>query len=249
MNKGYGKSASVRVVLGVACGAAVLTACGGAAEPPGRTDDRPAAAKPLAQSALHSRAFTPGEKIGPYLAGEYLTSGGPSSEHYGAGPRACTPLVNLGDVGVTPGGAPFSQVHRKVADPVKPRGAEVAVSLRSFPAGGADQVMRKLRTAGERCTGGFKGERGNAAARYTAVEELPAPAGIGDEAQAYRLTLHRTQDPRRTTHEYLTVVRSGVSTLAFRADALEAADPGGVPKEIVDAQWERFQWGRFKWGR
>ncbi|WP_327280176.1 hypothetical protein [Streptomyces sp. NBC_01205] len=44
-------------------------------------------------------------------------------------------------------------------------------------------------------------------------------------------------------HQYLTLVRSGSVTLAFRSDAIDTEDFGGVPQEIVTGQWEKFATG------
>ncbi|MFI0981953.1 hypothetical protein ACH4SP_33720 [Streptomyces sp. NPDC021093] len=237
MNKGYGKKRTLaRTTLAVVSCAVALTACGGPAEPAARTDGKPAAApKPLSQTALTARALTPGEETGPYRAGEYTVSGGPLSDDYTAAPAVCQPLVGLRAAR----GGPAAQVHRRLADPGKPQGTDVAVQLRTYAAGRAAGVLADLRTAGQKCAGGFAEVRGAARGTYTAVGKLPAPAGVGDEAQAFRLTLLDGKDGA-PSYEYLTVVRSGPTVLSFRAQTLESADLGGVPKEIVDAQWEKF---------
>ncbi|GHH52322.1 hypothetical protein [Streptomyces candidus] len=240
MNKGYGKHAVVRTMAGALCCAAALTGCAGSAEP--SADGRPAAGpRPLTQAALNVRALSPGEAVGPYRTGEFTVSGGPLSDRYSATPPVCQPLVGLTSVR----GGPVAQVHRRLGDPAKPQGVDVAVQLRSYGAGRAAAVMEELRTAGAECRDGFAERRGATAggavtATYTAVRKLPAPAGLGDEAQAYRLTLHDVRDAGRTTYEYLTVLRDGASLLSFRAEALAAADPGGVPKDVLDAQWEKW---------
>ncbi|MFF0742040.1 hypothetical protein ACFYVL_16740 [Streptomyces sp. NPDC004111] len=248
MNKGYGKNTAVRTriraaggaALGAVCCAAALTACGGPPEEPRNRPAPAAAPQPLSQTALNARAFAPGEQAGPYRTTEYTVSGSPPSDEYTAAPALCQPLVGLRSAE----GGPHSQVHRRLADPARPQGADVAVQLRSYRPGGAAGVMAALRTAGEKCKGGFTENRGRAgaapvAARYTAVEKLPAPAGTGDEAQAYRLAVREVRGTG-TAYEYLTVVRTGATTLSFRAETLGTADLGGVPKEIVDAQWEKW---------
>ncbi|MGW7416090.1 hypothetical protein [Streptomyces sp. NPDC054863] len=239
MNKGYGKKhATARPILAVAMAvvSAALTACGGPAEPAARTDGKPAAApQALSPAALAARALTPGEEAGPYRTGEYTVSGGPPSDDYTAEPAVCQPLVGLRSVR----GGPAAQVHRRLADPGKPQGTDVAVQLRTYAAGRAAGVLDDLRTAGKKCAGGFAEVRGTVRGTYTGVGKLPAPAGVGDEAQAFRLTL-RDGKGAAASYEYLTVVRSGPTVLSFRAQTLESADLGGVPKEIVDAQWEKF---------
>ncbi|MFD3512258.1 hypothetical protein [Streptomyces sp. NPDC058657] len=246
MDKGYGKNAGVRmrrraaVAVGAVCCTALLAACENSAIP---ADAKPAAApRPLAQTALNTLAFTPGERVGPYRTAEFTVSGGPLSDDYTAAPARCQPLVGLKSVA----GGPRSQVHRRLGDPAKPQGADVAVQLRSYAGPGAAVVMRALRAAGEKCGAGFTENRGRpgkdaVAARYTAVEKLAAPAGIGEEAQAFRLAVREARG-QGTAYEYLTVVRAGASILSFRAETLGGTDLGGVPKDIVDAQWEK--WGK-----
>ncbi|MFI5805512.1 hypothetical protein [Streptomyces sp. NPDC051561] len=245
MNQGYGKNAAVRTrriraALGAAAGAvscaAALAGCAGP-DTPARA--RPAAAppKPLAQTALNARAFAVGERVGPYRTAEFTVSGGPMSDDYTAEPALCQPLVGLRSAE----GGPLAQVHRRLGDPARPKGADVAVQLRSYGEGRAAGVMRALRVAGEKCKGGFTEKRGTVRATYLGVEKVPAPAGVGDEAQAFRLVVREVKGGAKEV-EYLTVVRAGATTLSFRAEALDAADLGGVPKEIVDAQWEK--WGK-----
>ncbi|MEU8888946.1 hypothetical protein [Streptomyces sp. NPDC048442] len=241
MNQGYGKKrTAARTILAavaavVSCTAA-LTACGAPAEPAARTDGKPAAApEPLSQTALTARALTPGEEAGPYRTAEYTVSGGPPSDDYTAAPAVCQPLVGLRAAR----GGPAAQVHRRLADPGEPQGADVAVQLRTYAAGRAAGVLEDLRTAGQKCAGGFAEVRGTNRGTYTGVGKLPAPAGVGDEAQAFRLALLDGKGGA-TSYEYLTVVRSGPTVLSFRAQTLEGTDLGGVPREIVDAQWEKF---------
>ncbi|MFJ6699277.1 hypothetical protein ACIQM4_24790 [Streptomyces sp. NPDC091272] len=238
MNKGYGKKHSaLRTILAVVSCTAALTACGGPAEPAAGADGKPGAAPaPLSQAALTARALAPGAAVGPYRTGEFTVSGGPLSDDYTAAPAFCQPLVG---VRATRGG-PTAQVHRRLTDPAKPQGADVAVQLRSYAPGRAAVVLADLRAAGRRCAGGFAELRGGPArGTYTAVGSVPAPPGIGDEAQAFRLTL-LDGEGGTPSYEYLTVVRSGASVLSFRAQALQDGDLGGVPREIVDAQWEKF---------
>ncbi|MFD0430583.1 hypothetical protein ACFQ60_34035 [Streptomyces zhihengii] len=94
------------------------------------------------------------------------------------------------------------------------------------------------RRRGESCAGGFTEVRTLARAKVLSVEPAEAPA-LGDEAKAFRITIEDVKSDRRL-YEYLTVVRSGPTTLSFRADYLGTKDVGGVPREIVEAQWKQF---------
>ncbi|CAM5529426.1 lipoprotein [Streptomyces spiroverticillatus] len=239
MNQGYGKygtHAPIRAILAVLTCTAALAACGGPADPAARTDAKPSAApKPLAQPALAARSLAPGAEAGPYRTGEYTVSGGPLSDAYTAKPPACQSLVSLRSAR----GGPVAQVHRRLTDPKHLQGADVAVQLRSYGKGRAAAVMGELRTAGKACAGGFTEVRGSGTGTYTSVAKAVAPAGAGDEAVAYRLGL-KDGPGRSASYEYLTVVRYGATLVSFRAENLDGKDLGGVPKEIVDAQTEKF---------
>ncbi|MFJ2741276.1 hypothetical protein ACIO3O_16595 [Streptomyces sp. NPDC087440] len=245
MNQGYGKygkqgkrgmRASIRVSLAVLACTAALTACGGPADPAARADAKPSAApKPLTQPALAARSLAPGAAAGPYRTSEYTVSGGPLSDAYTAKPPVCQALVSLRSVR----GGPVAQVHRRLTDPRNLQGADVAVQLRSYAKGRAAAVMGDLRAAGKQCAGGFSEVRGSGAGVYTSEAEADVPAGAGDEAVAYRLGLK--DGPGRTaSYEYLTVVRYGATLVSFRAENLDGKDLDGVPREILDAQTEKF---------
>ncbi|MET9427680.1 hypothetical protein [Streptomyces sp. NPDC003036] len=100
--------------------------------------------------------------------------------------------------------------------------------------------MAALATAGTACAGGFTEDRALTKARYLKVEPVKAPA-IGDEAKAFRFTIQDVKNKDLRLYEYLTVLRSGSTTLSFRADVLDTKDFGGVPQEVVTAQWEKFR--------
>ncbi|MET7369980.1 hypothetical protein ABZS61_29730 [Streptomyces sp. NPDC005566] len=200
----------------------------------------PAAA--LTEAELKAVAFTDGEKVGAYTAHEYVLDG-LLSDGYTATPAVCQPLVSLaGDVSDHD---PAAQVQRRVEVPDEMLGVMVDVTLRSYGNGGAEKVMQSLRKAGRACAGGLTEERAIARARYVKVEPtgLPAFADEADEARAYRFTLLDVKD-RTKLYEYLTVVRVGSTTLAFRGEALDTKDIGGVPQDIMAAQWKKFRAGR-----
>ncbi|MFC8081159.1 hypothetical protein ACFUN8_37135, partial [Streptomyces sp. NPDC057307] len=187
---------------------------------------------------LTGLAFTDGEKIGKYTAGEF-SLGAPGGEDYTADPATCQPLVSLAK-GAT-AFDPASEVHRNVDVAEEMVGTTVAVQLRSYNGDGAAGVMKALGAAGKACAGGFVENRAVAKARYLKVEPVKAPA-YGDEAQAYRFTILDVKGTLKL-YEYLTVVRSGTTTLSFRADILDTKDIGKVPEEVITAQWKKFEAG------
>ncbi|MFD9223859.1 hypothetical protein ACFWDI_28600 [Streptomyces sp. NPDC060064] len=205
-----------------------------------KADGKPTASAPkaLTEAQLKAASFTDGEKVGSYTASEF-TLGAPLGEAYTADPATCQPLVSLAK-GAT-GHDPAAEVNRQVDVPDEMAGLSVAVQLRSYANGEAAAVMKALGTAGTRCAGGFTEERAIAKAKYLKVEPAKAPA-FGDEAKAFRFTILDVKGKLKL-YEYLTVVRSGSTTLSFRAEIIGTKDIGGVPEEVMKAQWEKFRAG------
>ncbi|WP_405984612.1 hypothetical protein [Streptomyces sp. NBC_00872] len=191
---------------------------------------------PLTERQLTAASLTDGERIGEYTASEYAL-GAPLGEDYTADPAGCQPLVSLAR-GAT-AFDPVAEVHRKVDIPDEMLGLTVSVQLRSYAGQGATGVLKALRTAGRDCAGGFTEDRALARAKYLKAEPAKAP-DVGDEAVAYRFTILDVKGKLKL-YEYLTVVRSGSTTLSFRAEITGTEDVGGVPDEIVRTQWRKFR--------
>ncbi|HWU06703.1 MAG TPA: hypothetical protein VN520_10015 [Streptomyces sp.] len=213
---------------------------------PGPASSRPAAtadpAGGLTEAQLTAVAFADGEQAGGLTASEYAL-GGPLGDSYTADPAVCQPLVSLaGDVG---GHHPVAQVQRKADKPEEMLGVTVDVTLRSYGDGEAAKVMASLERAGRDCAEGFTEVRAVARARYEKAEPaaLPAFAAEADEAKAYRFTVVDVKGKLKL-YEYLTVLRSGSTTLAFRAEILGTQDLGGVPEDVMAAQWKKFRAGQ-----
>ncbi|MEE4490618.1 hypothetical protein ACIBI8_26750 [Streptomyces sp. NPDC050529] len=232
------------MALGVsACGGDEDSA-GGSGSSAGADKDGKASAKPSAPGApdeaqLTAASFTDGEKVGKYTASEYVLDG-PLGDAYTAAPAGCQPLVSLAGEAADPD--PAAQVQRKVDVPDEMLGLTVDVTLRSYANGGAATVMKALDKAGRDCAGGFTEERAVAAAKYLKAEPVKAPAfaAEADESKAYRFTILDVKGKEKL-YEYLTVVRSGSTTLAFRAEITSTKDVGGVPPEVMAAQWAKFR--------
>lgn len=96
--------------------------------------------------------------------------------------------------------------------------------------------------AGKDCAGGFTEERAIARAKYLKVEPAKAPdfAAEADGVKAYRFTIRDVKE-KSELYEYLTVVRSGSTTLAFRGEAISTKDIGGIPQDVMTAQWVKFR--------
>ncbi|MET9323439.1 hypothetical protein ABZX75_25090 [Streptomyces sp. NPDC003038] len=181
---------------------------------------------------LKTLVLSPGEKAGRYEADEPLLDE-PMSELFDAEPAACTPLTSLGAAGHT------AQAYAKTSVPGEWQAVGTDILLRSYQGGGAAAATKSLAEAGRRCAGGYTEDRALAEAKVLAVEPVEAPA-FGDEALAYRIVLQDVKDKDITLYRYLTVIRSGSVTLSFRSNAIDTKDFGGVPREVVAAQWEKF---------
>ncbi|MCX2971544.1 MULTISPECIES: hypothetical protein [Streptomyces] len=240
------KRFGVAVVLLTALTA--LTACGGdggdgrARESPeaGPAGGAPAAA-PLAVSGqrLEQAAFAEGERVGDGEVGTFPLDGPSYDElEFRARPEVCQPLVSLapGATGTDPG----ATVDRRVTFGDDFASPSVDVQLRSYPDGDAERVMRALGEAGAACADGFTEDRALAEAAVRSVAAAEVPAGAGDEAVAFRLEVRDVKDEEIVFMEYLTVVRAGTVTAAFRAERLPPGDPGPVPETIVTEQLDRL---------
>ncbi|MEU9299888.1 hypothetical protein [Streptomyces sp. NPDC048269] len=184
---------------------------------------------------LRALALAPGEKAGRYEAGEPVLDE-PMSELYDTTPAACRPVTSLGKAGHT------AHAYTKTGVPGEWQAVETEILLRSYKDGGAAAAMKSLAEAGRQCAGGYTEDRALAEAKVLKVEPAKAPA-LGDEALAFRIVVQDVKDEDVSLYKYLTVIRSGPVTLAFRSDAIDTEDFGGVPQEVVTAQWEKFTKG------
>lgn len=181
---------------------------------------------------LKAFALAPGDKAGPYEVTEPLLDE-PMSELYEAKPEACGPLTSLGKAGHT------AQAYAKTGVPGEWQAVGTDILLRSYKDGGSAAAMKALAEAGRQCAGGYTEDRALAEGKILKVEPVKAPA-LGDEALAYRIVVQDVKEKEISLYKYLTVIRSGPVTLSFRSDAIDTKDFGGVPAEVVTAQWEKF---------
>ncbi|TDU74333.1 hypothetical protein [Streptomyces sp. KS 21] len=244
---GVGNEQRFRRAAGAVIGAAALlvgtAGCSGsgtgeaaAGVPTGSAVASPSGTPGPGVDRLKELVVAQGEKFGPYEVTDPLLDE-PMSELYEAQPTACQPLTSLGKAGHT------AQAYAKAGVPGQFQAVGTEILLRSYPdAGAAAAAVKSLADAGGRCAGGYTEDRALAEAKVLRVEPVPAPA-LGDEARAYRIVTQDVKDPGISLYKYLTLVRSGSVTLAFRSDVIDTKDFGGVPQEIVTGQWERFARG------
>lgn len=181
---------------------------------------------------LKAFALAPGDKAGPYEAVEPVLDE-PMSELYEAQPAVCGPLTSLGKAGHT------AQAYTKAQVPGEWQAVGTDILLRSYKDGGSAAAMKALAEAGRQCAGGYTEDRALAEGKILKVEPVKAPA-LGDEALAYRIVVQDVKEKDVSLYKYLTVIRSGPVTLSFRSDVIDTKDFGGVPAEVVSAQWEKF---------
>ncbi|MFJ8086154.1 hypothetical protein ACIQ6Y_36955 [Streptomyces sp. NPDC096205] len=227
-------STRARHTAAAALAAAVLmttAACGGS---DGAERDTKPAAKALTEDQLRPAALAEGD-VGAYTSEEPVAA---LSDDYTARPEVCQPLVSVAK-GAT-SHDPVAEIARAVSDPYAEPSIDIDLHLRSYDGQDAAAVMEELGKAGEKCADGFTEERSLVDAKVVEVETLEAPA-VGDEAYAFRITTQDVKEADVMLYDYLTVIRSGSTTLSFRADTLGTQDFGGVPQDVIDAQWEKFE--------
>ncbi|MEU8773860.1 hypothetical protein [Streptomyces sp. NPDC048606] len=256
-----GIGGAARRVAGFAVGAALVAAtagCAGGSEPAAAgapatpaaagggasaaaSPSAPASPSPVgtpgpAADRLKELLVAPATRIGRYQVSEPVLDE-PFSEMYEAVPVVCTPLSTLSKAGHT------AQAYGTVLVPEKPLEVGTAILLRSYPhETAARAALASLAEAGRQCAGGYTEDRALAEAKVLRVEEVKAPA-IGDEARAYRIVTQDLKDEKISLYQYLTVVRTGSVTLSFDSSIIATHDFGGVPQEIVTAQWKKLSEG------
>ncbi|MEV6583374.1 hypothetical protein AB0M92_35110 [Streptomyces sp. NPDC051582] len=246
---GVGNTKRLGRTMGLVMGAAALVAgtagCGGsgnaagadkAGAPAGGAVASPSGTPGPGPERLKALLVAEGEKFGPYEVGDPLLDE-PMSEDYEAQPAQCRPLTSLGKAGHT------AQAFAKADVPGEWQAVGTEILLRSYrDAGAAAAAVKSLADAGVRCAGGYAEDRALVEAKVLRVEPVQAPA-LGDEARSYRIVTQDVKDPGISLYKYLTLIRSGSVTLAFRSDVIDTKDFGGVPQEIVAGQWEKFTKG------
>ncbi|MCX5197268.1 hypothetical protein OOK31_25780 [Streptomyces sp. NBC_00249] len=256
---GVGNDKRYRQVMALAVGAALLAGtagcAGGSTDADGKGEAASAAPGPSGTSSaapsaapsavgtpgpgadrLKALLLAPGSKAGRYEVSEPILDE-PMNELYDAAPVVCQPLTSLGKAGHT------AQAYGTVRVPGSPLDIGTDILLRSYPGASAAQAaLKSLGEAGKQCAGGYTEDRALAEAKVLRVEEVKAPS-VGDEARAYRIVVQDVKDEKISLYRYLTLVRSGSVTLSFRSDVFDVKDFGGVPQEIVTAQWEKFSKG------
>ncbi|MFE6286184.1 hypothetical protein [Streptomyces sp. NPDC057877] len=236
--------------------ALLATACGGSSDDDGATSDDKATAD---QSAPAGGALTAAELEKVALAqadvenGEVTTKvpakDDVAKDQVSTDDEACLPLA-LAQSAVAQG-EPTATVKRswqgQTETPPESTGPDgqdmttinvdkIMLNLASYPEGGAEQALKGLSTAAEKCADGFTVTSGSDKLKIAEVTTATAPEG-GDEALAVSLGVDIGQDTDGLMK--LVVVRKGATLASFSAVNLSSMMTGAefdVPTDVVDAQ-------------
>lgn len=239
--------------------ALLVTACGGesgdGAGGEGGSSAAPektTAVKPLTSAELEKAALTQADVKSGKVVAEVPKSDEVEQSEVTASEEACVPLAHAQMSSYV--GKPAATVKRGwTSDPKKPaKGADVEeamlagldisklyVTLASYADGGAEQAMKDLNTAAEKCAGGFTHSVKGSDTKVVSVATTEAPKG-GDEALAVTLNIQVEGDkaPMKTV-----VVRKGATLAYFPVINMASAASGkdfAFPTEVVDAQMAKL---------
>ncbi|MFC8873441.1 hypothetical protein [Streptomyces ardesiacus] len=245
--------------------ALLATACGGSSDDDGAAGDgeakaeRSAPAGDAGQSApagdaptaadLEKAALAPADVKNGEVTTKVPAKDDVAKDQVSADDAACLPLA-LAQSAVAQG-EPAASVKRSwqgqteaPSDSKGPDGQDmttvnvdkIMLNLASYADGGAEQALKGLSTAAEKCSGGFVASAGGDKLKITEVGTATAPEG-GDEAVAVDLGVDVGKDADGLMK--LVVVRKGATLVTFSAVNLSSMMTGAefeVPAEVVDAQ-------------
>ncbi|MFG3096152.1 hypothetical protein [Streptomyces sp. NPDC048202] len=248
-----------RTVLAASAAALTLlaTACGGSGDADkaaeGKGEGSPAAAAPaakaltaaelekaaLAQSDVKSGKVTTKVPAGDDLAADKVT----------ADNAACLPLARA-EAAVAQG-EPASTAKRswlgtpkKPAPGTKPEDMLMAaldvnktlIGLGSYDGGAAEDALKGLTTAAQKCAGGFTATIDGEKTKFLKVATAAAPQG-GDEGVAVNLTMAADEGVQAPVK--IVVVRKGATVATFTTINMAAMSAGKdyqVPADVIAAQ-------------
>ncbi|MFH8527117.1 hypothetical protein ACH4GE_01700 [Streptomyces tendae] len=245
--------------------ALLVTACGGSSDDDSAAGDDKAKAEQSApaegagESAPAGKALTAAELEKVALAQADVKNGEVATElsaddqvakdQISADDKACLPLVHV--QGAVAQGEPAADVQRswqgQSESPSESKGPDgqdmtdidvnkILLNVASYADGGAEEAMAGLKTAVEKCAGGFDATAGGDKMRVTKVSGADAPKG-GDEGITVNVGVATGGDGSGLMK--LVVVRKGSTLATFSAVNLSSMMTGAefeVPAEVVDAQ-------------
>ncbi|MGV9989768.1 hypothetical protein [Streptomyces sp. NPDC003374] len=242
--------------------ALLVTACGGSSDGGDKGGDGKTAQAEKSPSAAPAKALTAAELEKAALTQADVKSGKVSKvaakddvaqDKAKAKDPACAPLTYL-MVG-SYAGKPAASVKRTwVGDAKKPAAganaeeklmagldrSKVVVTLATYADGGAEQAMKDLKAAAQKCAGGFSYAVTGDESQYEKVATTQAPAGADD---ALALTLTMSADGVKAPVKAV-VVRQGATLAYFPAVNLAAAATGKdfeFPADLAQAQLAKLK--------
>ncbi|MGC3000669.1 hypothetical protein ACPF8X_20490 [Streptomyces sp. G35A] len=253
-------SAVRRTALAASAAALALlaTACGGSgdedkgADSKGRADSTASAApaaKALTAAELEKAGLVQADVKSGKVATKVAATDDIAEDQVKTDDAACLPLAHA-QAGVAQG-EPAATVKRSwTGEPVKPSEGtspedallasldldKMLINLASYEGGAAEQAMKGLTTAAEKCAGGFTATVGGEKLKIVKVATTTAPGG-GDEGAAVTLTVAAEEGVKAPSK--IVVVRKGATLASFSAVNLASMGTGedfDVPAEVVDAQ-------------
>lgn len=257
------KSTAVRRTALAASAAALAllaTACGGSGdgdkkdEGKGKADASASAsaapaAKALTAAELEKAALAQADVKSGKVATKLEATDDIAEDQVKAEDEACLPLVRA--QAAVAQGEPAATVKRSwTEEPKKPSDDlpveealmasldvdKMLINLASYEDGGAEQAMKGLTTAAEKCAGGFTATVAGEKLEFVKAATTAAPEG-GDEGVAVTLTMAVEEDVEAPSK--IVVVRKGATLVSFSAVNLASVATGEdfeVPAEVVDAQ-------------
>ncbi|WP_055690349.1 hypothetical protein [Streptomyces prasinus] len=245
--------------------ALLVTACGGSGDGDGgkgdggkgdggKTDASAAAsaapaAKALTAAELEKAALVQADVKDGKVVTKVSAADDLSADKVKADDEACQPLANL-QVAV-PVGSPAATVKRswtgepkkpaKDADPEKALLAGLAVdkvfvTLASYEDGGAEQVMKDVDAAVEKCAGGFTSTAAGEKLEFLKAAKAEGPKGADESVE---ITLTMAADEGVEAPVRIVVARTGATVTGFSAvnfGLFAAGKEAPFPTQISDAQ-------------
>ncbi|MGA5525328.1 hypothetical protein [Streptomyces pseudogriseolus] len=239
--------------------ALLVTACGGSGDDQDKGDEGKGKPASTTSAAAPAKALTAAELEKAALAQSDVKSGKVATklpatddiarDQVTTEDAACLPLAHAQN-GVAQG-EPAASVKRSwTGEPVKPSAdtkpedallaaldtEKMLINLASYEGDGAEQAMKGLTTAAEKCAGGFKVTAAGEPMDVVKVATTDAPGG-GDEGAAITLTVAVEEGAKAPAK--IVVVRKGATVVTFSAVNLASMATGKdfeVPADVIAAQ-------------
>jgi hypothetical protein len=197
-------------------------------------DTGPETAGAMTQEQVETALLPIGETVGEFKVRE--TPGAELNDVIELDDEVCQPLSSLVQLDTQPAASAWRSAGGPDFEDMA-----VQTQLLSYGGDGAAEVFAQVEQAVAGCADGFEIDPIFTGSSAVSVEALDAPP-VGDDAAAYRIRTRIAPggDSPHVFASCVVVARGGHEVLLFKTLSLVAGDCDGVPREIVDAQWERY---------